>query len=358
MPRRAMRPLRWLLTASLAVTLLSAGRIALSPDLSPWRDASAEEVTALTDRLMAKAATPESLARHIDTRLSEDPRNWVALTALRELATDRALMLPPATLAAYDAALAADSGLLAHAANCAACAYDPAACSLSTALLCQAPVALTPLGDIAGLSRGAIDYMQGAPVDRLDVALSAVGLGASALIVVSGGTSATVKAGAGLTKLAHRMNLVSPRLAALIVDRAAQGIDWIALRAVRSVDDLPAVLRAEALAPLAAIAADLGRIRDATDTATALHLLPLIDDATDARRLSTATQALGPRVTAQAEMLGKSRLLRATVRVTKTALALTAGLVGLALSLALLLASAVQQRLYRALLHRQDDTPN
>lgn len=80
-----------------------------------------------------------------------------------------------------------------------------------------------------------------------------------------------------------------------------------------------------------------------------------MDSPADARRLANAATALGPRTTAVAEALGKSRLLRATVRVTNTALALTAGIAALMLSLALALSGWLQSRLFRALRRATQD---
>lgn len=355
MLRRWMRHATTLVIAgSLALTLLSAGRIALDPTLVPLRDATASEITAAIDSELARLS-PDTLPAKITGHLSAERRDWVVLQSLRDLATELGQPLPPETQAAYDAAWAEDSGLWANAANCAACALDPAACTLSTFLMCQAPIMLTPVGDLATITDAGIDYMAGEQVDRLAVALSIIGLGATATVAVTGGTSAAAKLGASGLKTARAMNRLSPRLTALATRAATDGVDWIALRRARSMDDIALSLRADAFAPLVSIAADLDRIRIATDTTTALHLLPLVDDATDARRLANATEALGPRVTARAELLGKTRLLRATTRVTGIAYALVSGMVALILSLGMLLAHAVQTRLFAAL--RRATTP-
>lgn len=349
MLRRWMRHAMTLVIAgSLALTLLSAGRIWMDPTLAPLRDATASEITATLDTELARLS-PDMIPARIADHLSADRRDWIVLQSLRDLSTEMGRPLPPETQAAYDAAWAEDSGLWANAANCAACALDPAACTLSTFMMCQAPIILTPVGDLATILDGGIDYMAGEDVDRIAIALSIVGLGATATLSVSGGTSAAAKLGASGIKTARAMGRLSPRMTALLTRAATDGVDWIALRRARSVDDVTLTLRADAFAPLASIAADLDRIRAATDTTTALHLLPLMDDATDARRLANAAEALGPRITARAEVLGKTRLLRATTRVTGLAYALLTGMVTLVLATALFLASALQSRLFAAL---------
>ncbi len=342
------RGLTLALVASLALTLAAAARIWADPALSPYRDAAVDEVEAAVNRHLATLA-PDTIPARMTARLAESPRNWIALDALDALATERGQTLPPDLRAALDAARAEDTGFFANAANCAACAYDPAVCALSNVFLCHAPIALTPIGDAAAITRAAIDYMAGEDVDRIDVTLAIVGLGATVTVVATGGTSLVAKAGASGLKLARNMGRLSPRLNAMLARAATDGVDWIALRRAGSVDDIAASLRADAFAPVVRIAADLERVRVATDTTTALHLLPLVDDATDATRLARAAETLGPRVIARAEVLGKARLLRATVRITGTAYALTAGMVGLLLSAALLIGNALQSRLFAAL---------
>lgn len=336
------------LVGSFALTALASARIALDPNLTPLRDATAAEITAATEATLARLV-PGTIPDRITDHLGATRRDWVALQALHDLAADLGQPLPSDVQAAYAAAWAEDSGFWANAANCAACTLDPAACTLSNFLMCQAPIMLTPIGDLATILDGGIDYMAGEEVDRIAIALSIVGLGATATVVASGGTSAAAKLGASGIKLARGMGRLSPRLTSLVTRAATDGVDWIALRRARSLDDVALTLRADAFAPLVSIAADLDRIRKTTDTTTALHLLSRIDDATEARRLANATEALGPRILAKAEILGKARLLRATVRVTGIGYALVGGLVTLLLSISILLGNALQTRLFAVL---------
>lgn len=344
------------LAGSLALTALSATRIALDPSLAPLREATAAEIRATIDAELARLS-PDTIPARITDHLAAERRDWVVLAALRDLSLELGRPLPPETQAAYDAAWAEDSGFWANASNCAACTLDPAACTLSTFALCQAPIMLTPVGDLATILDGGIDYMAGEDVDRIAIALSIVGLGATATVVATGGTSVAAKIGASGLKTARAMNRLSPRLTTLVTRAATDGVDWIALRRARSLDDVALSLRADAFAPLVSVAADLERIRTASDTTTALHLLSRIDDAADARRLANATEALGPRIIAKSEVLGKARLLRATARVTGIGYALVGGMVTLLLSGAMVLGSLVQSRLFAALRRRveQDD---
>ncbi len=335
------------LAGSLAGTGLTAARIAANPGFAPLRQATHAEIVAATDQLLLIYATPQAIEAKVLERLGETPRNWVALDALAALSSELSHPLGPATKQTLDDARAADFGLLAQVASCAACAYDAAQCSVSQLMMCQAPVALSPLGDLAGVARAGVAYAGGNQVDQLDLGLSIVGLGATVAVVVTGGSSVVVKAGAGLAKLAHRMGRLSPQLVQMASDSVRVGVNWTALPAVRSLDDLTATLRVDAFAPLTNTLIDLNRFRAATDATTALHLLPWIDDAADARKLANAAEALGPKLIGRAEILGKARLMRASLRITNLAIGAVTSLITLMASLALLIGHSIQNLLLR-----------
>jgi hypothetical protein len=337
--------LLFLLAGSAGLTYQSVVNIAANPALTPLVERGEDEIVALTDRLIAREATPARLAELLSTRLSEIPRNWVALEAIAALYAERGLALPDSYASAWDE----DSGIVAQTGACLACAWDITTCSLSTALLCKAPILLTPVEDIRGITKAGVDYATGTEIDQLDLGLSVVGLSATVLVVASGGTSATVKAGTALVRLARGMRLLTPRLTARMAAAFTDGIRWADIPAVRSLDDLPALVRSDALAPVAATLADLGRTRDALGTAETLHLLPLVDDAADARALARASEALGPRTVSRAEVLGKSRLFRATLRVSNTAAELTVGLAALVTGIGAALANLIQTLSLRSL---------
>lgn len=338
-----------LLTGSLASTVLTAARIASDPLITAFVDASTDEILAVTDRMLAKTATPAALEALITNRLAESPRNWLALDALMALADERSIFIPPDLREMERIAREDDHGYYATAALCAACAYDPAQCSINQVIVCQAPIALSPIGDITGITRAGVAYASGTEVDQIDLALSVVGLGATAAVLASGGSSAVVKAGAGLAKLARRMGRLSPRLVEMATKAVQDGVNWVALPSVRSLDDLAAAIRVEAFVPLSSTLVDLDRLRTATNATTALHLLPLVDDATDARRLASAGDAFGAKLVGQVEVLGKTRLFRATLKISETGWALVSGLVGLMLSIGMIVAGIVQAVVLRLL---------
>ncbi len=338
-----------LLAGSLALVWQGWATFARDPALTILRVASAEEIVAATGRAMASAATPERLEALLAARLAEEPRNWVALEALAEVFAERGVVLPDSYQAAWDE----DNGLLARAGACGACAIDIAQCSMTNVLVCKGPILLTPVEDVLGLGRAATAALGEGEVDELDLALSVAGLAATGAVVVSGGSSASVKAGTAAIKAARGMGRLSARLTDEIVAAFRASVDLAALRGVRSMADLRAAVRGEALAPVARLAADVGRIGEAAGVSGTLHLIRLADSGAEARQLADAATALGPRVVGRAEVLGKGRLFRATVRVGNAGLQLAAGIAGALIALAGALGQALAGVALRGLRRRR-----
>jgi hypothetical protein len=328
-----------LLVLSCALTLSGAIQILRNPLISPMVDASVDEIIAASDRMMATDATPERVAQRLTELLDETPRNWLAIQAVEGVATERAIPLPPDLITRRTALWDEDGSYIALAGECASCVWDAGTCSLTNALVCNAPVTLSPIGDLVGLGQAGVAWATDGDVDEIDLSLSIIGLGATATILASGGTSLTLKLGSGTLKLARKMRLISPGLTQLLTDTARFGIDW--QRVTRMDFSDPArLVRPEVVAPLANIASDLGRVGRALPATESLHLIRYIDDATDARHLANATEALGPKTLGRIEILGKSRFMRTTVRVSNLGAQTLAGIVGLFAGIATLLVGA------------------
>lgn len=316
------------LVASLAWSGWSWWQLARSPAGAWLVDRAEEQLDAVYSRALARAATPATLGAAMTRHLEAERRNWVALDALAELAVDQGVTLAPDVQTALTAARAQDHSFAAGSVNCAACAYDLRACGLGPELVCGVGVNMTVAGDMLSLTREGISYMRGIPVDQLDVALSFVGIGATALVVATGGTSYAVKAGAGLLKVAHRTGRLAPDVARVFTRAFREGIDWGRLARGGKVGD---AARMDALRPALALADDLGTMQARLGTGAALHVLRQADTAADVRALTRATRALGPRSVAALEVLGKSRVLRLGLRLAEPVWQMLAGL-GAALS--------------------------
>ncbi|MFC7703844.1 hypothetical protein ACFQXB_06525 [Plastorhodobacter daqingensis] len=347
MRRLARAVLLLAMAASLVLSGLNLTRLADTGLGRGMIARSGDEIAAALDRAMALSATPEAIAARLQVLLQDDPRNWVAIGALLALAEDRSLTLPPEVTAAVSVADAEDNGLATKAATCAACALDARHCPLSPVLACHAPSILTPLGDVFVVVREGGNYLGGSEVDELDLGLSVIGLGAVALVPLSGGTSYTIAMGARAGKLAKRIGLLSQPLQALLRDSIRRGVDWGAVARSRNRDDIARALRPEILRPVGALLTDAQRLRRSLGAREALSVLRHADSPQEARLLANAAEATGGRMLGPLELVGKSRFLRVTMRLADEVWYAMAGFVAFIAGLANLIASGIGGALMR-----------
>lgn len=295
---------------------------------------AASSLEAVYERALAR----ESVVARIEARLDETPRDWVVIEALIDLAEAQGEVLPPALLARHAALDAEDNGWIATGIGCAACAWDLSLCDLGAALACGVAVNLTVLGDLMVLAREGGRYVAGDEVDQVDIGIAFVGLAATGLVVVSGGSSLAVKGGAAFLRVAHRTGRLAPDLLVPFRRAVVLGIDWARLPAARSTDDLAALARPQVLRPAVDLAQDLGGLTQRLGVRQALHLTGSMDTPAEVARLSRAAEALGPRTLGAFELLGKSRFLRLGLRLSDEVWALFTGLIAALGSMAALVA--------------------
>lgn len=343
--RRRRRVERGILALLALCSLLWTGwwlrDLAAMPVFEPFVARTESQLAVAYDRALTREATPEALIARLEARLDEDPRDWVVIEALVELATAQGNALPQPLLDRRAALDAEDNGWIASGIDCLACSWDLRDCTLSGALACGIAVNVTVLGDLVALTREGAHYAAGEPVDQVDVGIAFVGIAATGLVVFTGGTSYAVKVGSGLLRVAHRMGRLAPDLIAPFRRAVAFGIDWARLPAVRSADDLAGLARPAVIRPAVEVAQDLGRLNARLGTRQALHLMGGLDTPADAARVARASEALGPRTLGAWEMLGKSRFLRLGLRFSDELLAAMAGIFSLMTSALALLAPLV-----------------
>ena len=282
-------------------------------------------VAAAYERGLARGATPEALAARLTARLQEMPRDWVVINALVDLAEAQGVGLPPDLLARRAALDAEDNGWIATGLDCAVCAWDLRACELSATLACGVAVNLTVVGDLVALTREGGNFLAGEAVDQVDVGIAFVGIAATGLVIISGGSSLAIKGGSALLRVAHRTGRLAPEVLAVFRRAFVFGIDWARLPAVRSADDLALLARPAVIRPAVAVAQDLGRLNARLGMRQALHLMGAAETPADVARLTRAAEALGPRTVGAAEVLGRSRFMRLGMRLADEVWAAVAG---------------------------------
>ncbi|CUH28099.1 hypothetical protein JSE7799_00799 [Jannaschia seosinensis] len=277
----------------LALTLgATVWALSSNPFAAPFVERSQAELTLTLERMVRSRADAEWVAAELDKAVQAEDldRTAMLVTLARDL--DRAV-----DVSAAKALLEARESWLAAAKTCAACMAETATCPSLTMLgSCAVPFEMSPLGDLNALRRAGTAWWDEEEIDRLDAGLALVGLGATGAVVLSGGSSLTVKAGAGMLRTARRMGSITPGMARLLDmnDAAARPV-------------------------LRTVAADLGTVRTATSTAATLRLMRLVDTPEDATRLARVAEAAGPRTPRVMAVLGKSRAFRATVRLSRGA---------------------------------------
>lgn len=349
-PTRARRiARRLLLAAPLAVSLgLTGWTLAQSPFARPVVEATTDQAARALDRAVSRRLTPERLEAGLTEALAADDLDRVEL--LLPLAEDHGIDPSPETTERIAALRAAQSGLWTEAAACGQCMADIATCpSVSYLGACGIPFELTPLGDANALRRAGMDALAGQEIDRIEVGLALAGLGGTAAVLVSGGGSATVKAGATALRLGRRLGTLTPgflrslgRLTDLRLD-ARKLLPWTLGRV--PTDELLDTAR---LARLSGVAGDLTRVASNTSLGDTVLLLRHVDGPADASRLARVSDAAGPRTRGVMEVLGKRRAFRALLRLSDTALAAAALIFATLLQLATLLAGWAGGRIFRA----------
>ncbi|MEM8822923.1 MAG: hypothetical protein AAGF30_04865 [Pseudomonadota bacterium] len=323
--------------------------LSTNPLSAPFAERTGRDLAMALEREVARVATPdwieESLADAVATENAE--RAEMLLT----LATDlgRPIQAPEA-----EALIAAQTGWIAGAQACAACMADVAQCP-SVALLgaCAVPFEMSPLGDLNALRRAGTAWWDDSEVDEFEAGLAVLGLGATGAAVASGGSSLTVKAGAGLLRMARRMGSITPGM----VKTLDVPVNWSKVpELLGGSARLEDVTDTAKLAVLGEVVDDLGKIRAATSTGDALRLMRLVDTPEDARRLVRIADAAGPGTARTLEVLGKGRAFRASVRLTRAA-AGTFVLIWLAAAqLAVLLGTRMATMLLRHVVEAGTDT--
>ncbi|HHX89864.1 MAG TPA: hypothetical protein GX700_08875, partial [Paracoccus sp.] len=227
--RRALHA--WVSAACMGGTALGTGAVLYqSPFTAPLVERGIADAQLALERATARAVTPEWLLPRLEAELTAEKPDGDRVAMLVSLADDHAIPLPaplPDQIAAFERS---QGGALQSAMDCVLCAYDILSCpSLTLIGLCAVPVELTPLGDINALRRAATSALANETVDEFEVGLALVGLGATALVVVSGGSSATVKAGATMLRLARRLDTLTPGFFASLRVAADIPVAWTRL---------------------------------------------------------------------------------------------------------------------------------
>lgn len=342
-----------LYAAPLAATTICVFWImAQSPFAALLVDRSIDQTRAVLTRAMAREVDLAWLLPRLqDAILSED---LMQLDLLVGLANDHSVILPAPMVADIAALDAAASGPVARATACGACAIDVTACAtLGQIGACALPFELTPAGDVNALRRAGVTYLDGGDVDRLDLGLAVIGLGATGAVLATGGTSYGLKAGTSVLRMARRLGTLSAPLAARLGDLVGGAVRWDRMDDLAALRISPADMINHAnMGELADLGGSLRRVADKTSVAETVALMRYVDTTQDAARLARVTGALGPKTRGAFEVLGKTRAMRAAVRISDIAIGAAVAIYALILQIATLGAQQCGNATLRAVRRR------
>ncbi|MBI1417720.1 MAG: hypothetical protein GC146_10905 [Limimaricola sp.] len=344
--RRALRLLLWV--APFGTTVLFAlWTLTQNPFAQPLVARSAVEVQRALDRALAGTVTPDWLRGELAAAL--DSGDYDRVVTLQQIAADQGLAPDAEMQARIDTLTAERTGTWATIQGCAQCMADIATCpSLTLMATCALPLELSPLGDLNTLRREAMNWAAGDDVDRIDVTLAFVGLAATGAIVLSGGTTTSVKIGTTALRLARRLGTLTPRFARELARLADIGLRpamigaWAIGRA--PLDEVVDTVR---LGRLADVGGDIAKVAGHTSLTDTIVLMRNVDTAEDAAKLAKTATAMGPKTRRVIAVLGKNRVFRALVRLSHLTIAALAALYLSALQALAFLAHLVGRRAFR-----------
>ena len=311
---RDLRPVVWW-ALRIGTVLTAAGSTVVlvqHPFAEPWVKRTAAEARLALDRALGKRLTPDWVTTELAAAVDGEDLDRTQI--LFDFAATRRIPVPEDGIVRARKFVEREQGALVQMQRCAACAMDPAECRTPSMLLaCNVPMEFTVIGDVKALAEAGADAAAGNSVDRIDVALAAAGIGATALSLTTGGTSLTIKAGATTLRVARKMGVLGKGIVRVLAD-AANGFRWDKLDVFIRTGKLNEVIDARRFQVLGLVADDLGTVGRHAGKVNALFLLRHVETAEDAAALARVSRIAGEKTRATVEILGLRKAAKALLR--------------------------------------------
>ena len=305
-------------------------------------------------KLSQKFAEPDQILEQLVREFVSEPRNWLVIDSLMEILVDEKIDLPKDIQIKYDNARNTDRSLSDQTISCAKCAWDQTACDATNLLACRLPIELTPIGDAQGVWNAGSSYVAGENFDKVDASLSAVGLGATTLTVltVGAGSVATVpvKVGAGVLKILRRAGKLPKWMLKILKDAAGTGVNWQKFSKARSLEELNLAINKRALRPVKELSNGLGGMFMNVGPTQTVYLVEQAKKASIFRGLVASSRVYGKKTAGYMKLIGSNRLVRATLKFSDELYGLVLGILGVVTSLIVSLLTGTFGYLSRRLL--------
>ncbi|MCE2519432.1 MAG: hypothetical protein J4G15_06350 [Alphaproteobacteria bacterium] len=337
----------WRILQIATVLTLVVNVIAFSqgPFVEPWVVRTKAEALVALDRAIVGQLTPEWVGAELDAAVDdEDLARTELLLELVEREEVPVLGLQIDKARSY---VDREAGLVARLVMCSSCFADPVDCKTpSVFLVCNLPIELTVIGDARVLAEAGADAVAGDSVDRIGVALATVGIGASALAPLTGGTSYSIKLGSTAVRVARRMGVLGNGLSRALSKASDIPFRWNNVDEFVNTGNLDVVTDSRLLRELADIVGDLGTVGRNAHPKDTVFLLRHVENVEDVAGLAQVSKVAGKRTREAVEVLGLQRATKAIKRLSDLAM-LTIGLLCALVGQILALATPVSLRLLR-----------
>lgn len=313
-----MKVRRWIwraLQISTVVTAVgNAAVLSQHPFAEPYVLRAKAEAELALDRAIRKQMTPAWAGAELDRAVEREDLDRTELVL--ELVEHHRIPVSQTHTDRAREFVERETGIVARARHCSACLADAAECRTPDVfLVCNLPVdVLTPVGDVRTLVEAGSDAISGEPVDRIDVTLAVIGLGATALTKVTGGQSFTMKVGASVFKVARKMGRLGKGLGRILAKASKTPIRWNKMDEFVKTGKLSAITDMRHLDEIGDIAGKIGTVSKHADPARAIFLLKYVNNGRDAARLASVSKVAGKRTRGTVEVLGLARASAAIKR--------------------------------------------
>ena len=306
------------------------------PFVEPYVEKTLAEARLALDRAIKRQLTPDWVGAELDAAVDREDLDRTEL--LLALVARKRIPVADSHVARARKYVEREKGILAISVRCASCMVDPAQCRTpSLFLYCNVPIEFTVIGDVKTLVGAGFDAAAGNTVDRIDVALATVGIAATALIPLTGGTSYSVKAGATTLRVARKMGTLGTGVGRILAKAADTPFRWRNIDKFVRTGNPDLLIDTRRFRGIVELSGHIGAVAQHAGPVDAIFLLKHVDKGMDAADLARVSKVAGKRTREAVELLGLSKVARAVRRLSHllmTAIGLILALIGQVIALA------------------------
>ena len=276
-----------------------------------------------TFKLLYQEAKSGTIEKQLETLLNENDRDWIAIHSLQDIANSLGHTLPREQILDIEKKYNEDHKLASKIKNCGKCVWEIGNCDFQLLLLCRTPVDFTPVGDVTSLGRAGANFFGDKEIDKIELGLSIIGLTSTFLAPATGGQSYFIKTGASTIKIGLRTKRLAKAVHKPIETALMSAIDFKKLTQVRKLDQLRGLVDYKAAKPALNIISLFGALRKNLGTKNTLYLAKNLNNKLELKQAASISKALGRKTIGAITLLGKNKLLKRGLKLSKTILGLT-----------------------------------